>query len=237
MWRVENLAFSYKKAHSEVLKDVSFSLKKDKVNAIVGINGSGKTTLFDCMTGILSPKKGKVFMPTVNDVLYQTQSLFFSPAIKTKDFVNFVRRLDNKPGIKKAEEFAHCYTGEEFKRIQDLWNIKLGTMSVGERKWAFMVMLSELERSFYIFDEPMSGVDPSSRLRMTERIKKLTYERGKTCVISTHQLHDLSAMNCNIIILHDGVVKYEGDFKDWLKENNTGNPDVAFNNICGSTEL
>ncbi|GAB3806238.1 ATP-binding cassette domain-containing protein [Virgibacillus kimchii] len=234
MYSVENLSFSYKKANYDVLKDISFDLKKDKVNAIVGVNGAGKTTLFDCITGILPAKKGIINIPPTKEVLYQTQSLFFSPAIKTKDFVNFLRRLDSKPGIKNSDEFGEIYTGKDFIRIQDLWNVKLGTMSVGERKWVFMVMLSGLERSLYLFDEPMSGVDPSSRLRMTKRIKELIYERGKICVISTHQLHDLSSMDCHIIILHNGMIKYEGDFKDWLKESGTDNPDQAFDLICGS---
>lgn len=235
MYSVKNLRFGYKQSNQKILKDVSFTLKKDKVNAIVGMNGAGKTTLFDCLTGILQPEQGEINLPPIKDILYQTQSLFFSPSIRVRDFINFILRLDRKSGIKSSDELSQIYGDTEFKRIQNLWDRKIGSISVGERKWLFLIMLSELERSLYIFDEPMSGIDPSSRLRMTKQIENLIYKKNKICVISTHQLHDLSTMNCHLIILHNGTVKYEGDFQKWLKDSGTDNPDKAFDDMCINT--
>lgn len=235
MYSVKNLRFAYKQSNQEILKDVSFTLKKDKVNAIIGMNGAGKTTLFDCLTEILKPEQGEINLPPIENILYQTQSLFFSPSIKVRDFINFILRLDHKSGIKSSDELSRIYADTDFQRIQDLWNRKIGSISVGERKWLFLIMLSELERSLYIFDEPMSGIDPSSRLRIIKQIENLIYKRNKTCVISTHQLHDLSTMDCHIIILHNGIVKYEGDFQKWLKDSGTDNPDKAFDDMCIST--
>lgn len=228
---VNNLSFKYKKAKDVVLKDITFHLQKEKLNAVVGLNGSGKTSLFDCMTGILSINKGEISLPTPSDIMYQTQSLFFSPSIKTKDFVNFILRLNNKPAIGEAVELKEQFDDEEYQHFEKLWNMKLGTISIGERKWVFLMMLSCIQRSLYIFDEPMSGVDPSSRLRMVNRLKKLI-SAGKYCVISTHQLHDLTTIDCHIIIIHNGYVMYEGDYKEWLKSCNTNNPDEAFNLTC-----
>lgn len=227
---VKNVSFQYKKATDFALKNVTFEIKKDKVNAIVGLNGSGKTTLFDCMTKVL-PSNGEFKLPLVDDILYQTQSLFFSPSIKVKDFVQFVRRIDNKKGVNDVNEFQDSFGKEEYNFLVKLWNKKIGTISIGERKWVFMMMLSQLERALYIFDEPMSGVDPKSRLKMTKRIQELVMKK-KTCILSTHQLHDLAHFNCHLILLHNQTIKYEGDYLDWLGKYNTTNPDIAFEMTC-----
>lgn len=108
-----------------------------------------------------------------------------------------------------------------------LWSMKIGKMSVGERKWLFIALLSSIERKLYIFDEPTSGVDPSSRLKIMNKFKKLI-ENQRICIISTHQLQDLSYIDSHLILLHKGKVLYEGDFQDWLKLFNTINPDEAF---------
>lgn len=105
--------------------------------------------------------------------------------------------------------------------------MKLGKMSVGEKKWLFVTLLSSIKRSLYLFDEPTSRVDPASRIQIMRRLQRLVDE-GKTCLISTHQLHDLAQLDAHVIFLHGGRVLYEGDFQDWLDESGTSDPDEAF---------
>ena len=103
----------------------------------------------------------------------------------------------------------------------------MGKMSFGERKWLFITLLSIIDRKVYIFDEPTSGVDPSSRRKIFRKIKRLI-DDGKVCIISTHQLQDLMHIDCHLIMLHCGRIVFEGDYKEWLKSYNTTDPDEVF---------
>lgn len=231
---VKGLTFRYPKSDRIILNNVSFELKKQKLNAIVGVNGSGKTTLFDCITGVLKSNISKFGFPEDKDILYLTQTIFFSPAITGKDFAKFIRRLDNKPAENHVEAYTKNLTENEAQLLRRLWQQKIGMYSVGERKWLFLTLLCEIDRELYIFDEPTSGVDPSSRIKIFEKINRVI-ELGKTCVISTHQLQDLSYLDCHLILLHNGEIKYEGDFSSWLQLHGCNNPDLAFEKtISGS---
>ncbi|PAD71488.1 AAA family ATPase [Paenibacillus campinasensis] len=227
---IKNLKYKYPRGKDFVLKDVSFSLHPNKLNAIVGVNGSGKTTMFDCITNVLKPQSGEINIPDVEDILYVTQSLFFSPVIKGKDFANFVKRIDNKAIVKETGYYTEKMSQREKDLFEHLWELRIGKMSIGERRWFFTHLLIMIDRSIYIFDEPTSGVDPASRKKIYQLIGKLIQE-GKTCIISTHQLQDLMYLDCHLIILNKGMITYEGDFKEWLHISNSNNPDEAFENM------
>ncbi|HDR7352948.1 AAA family ATPase [Bacillus wiedmannii] len=224
---VKNLSFKYPKCKELVLNNINLTLKQDRLNVLVGLNGSGKTTLFDCITDVLKPETGEIVLPPVNEILYLTQTIFFSPVIRGRDFAKFIFRLDNRQVQNDIDYYLDGLSDSEKKQLKKLWGSTIGKMSVGERKWLFVTMLSQIERRLYMFDEPTSGVDPSARLKILKRIDGLI-AKGKTCIISTHQLQDLMHIDSHIIMLHEGIIKYEGDFKEWLGMYGTTNPDVAF---------
>jgi ABC-2 type transport system ATP-binding protein len=224
---VDNVSFKYEKSNKEILKDVSFKIIKDKVNVIVGLNGAGKTTLFDCLTDVLKPTEGIIDIPPINQILYLTQTIYFAPELKGKDFVKFIYRIDNRT-VEKVPDFYTIGMDERSKELfLHLWGSKIGRMSSGEQRWLFVTMVSCLKRKLYILDEPTSGVDPSSRIKILRRIEELV-KNGASCLMSTHQLHDLSHIECNIIMLHSGKVVYQGGYKEWLELHDTTNPDIAF---------
>jgi ABC-2 type transport system ATP-binding protein len=229
---VRNLKFKYKKSNKLILNDVSFTIKPYKLNVVVGLNGAGKTTLFDCLVNILKPLDGKINIPPIDQILYLTQTIHFSNVLKGKDFVKFIYRLDNR----LIKDDPYYYMVDLDERGKDLfvhlWNTKIGKMSVGEKRWLFITMVSSLNRKLFIFDEPTSGVDPSSRLKILQKLE-LLIKNGSSCLISTHQLQDISNVDCNIIMLHEGKVKFEGGYNEWLKLYDTENPDIAFERSIG----
>ncbi|UHA74281.1 ATP-binding cassette domain-containing protein [Paenibacillus sp. 481] len=224
---VKHVSFAYPKADTNVLTDIHFELQPHKINVLAGLNGAGKTTLFDCMTGILKVSSGQLELPSISEILYLTQTIFFSSTIKGKDFVKFIAELSNKRASHNAIDYTEQMDERERELFVKLWNSKIGMMSVGEKKWLFVTMLTQVERKLYIFDEPTSGVDPSSRMKIMNRIQRLL-EQNKWCIVSTHQLQELLHLDCHFIMLHNGKVAYEGDFKQWLNWHQTDNPDIAF---------
>lgn len=227
--KVSNLHFSYGKSNKLVLNDVSFTLAENKLNVLIGMNGAGKTTLLDCITGNLKPLSGELSLPPVSEILYLTQNVFFSRALKGSDFVIFVRELSGAKASNQVEDYLGDMDEKEQALFRHLWATKIGQYSVGEWKYLYFTSLFKIDRGLYILDEITSGIDPISRNKIMESLKK-KISTGKTCLLSTHQLQDLHHIDTHLILLHDGEVKYEGDFLDWLNQYDTTNPDVAFNN-------
>lgn len=225
---IQQLSYRYPKAKRPVLDDVSFTLHSNKINVLIGLNGAGKTTLFDCMTGTLPVDHTSLSLVPSTDMLYLTQNILYYNELTGKDLAFFIGRLSKRPDFKKLESYVNgLSTAREQELFEHLWKMKLGKMSVGERKWLFVTLLASVKRSLYLFDEPTSGVDPASRIHIMRRLHRLVQD-GRTCLISTHQLHDLSQFDAHVIFLHAGRVLYEGDFQDWLRASGTSDPDEAF---------
>lgn len=83
--RVVELSYGYPKSKQPVLHKVSFNIKQGKLNVLIGPNGAGKTTLFDLMARVIRPDEGLLDLPSLREILYQTQNPYFSHGLKGKD--------------------------------------------------------------------------------------------------------------------------------------------------------
>ena len=136
---VKNLKYKYNKSNKYTLEDVSFTLKKDKLNVLVGLNGSGKTTLFDCITGVLKPESGIITLPDVNNIMYLTQTIFFSFLIKGKDLASFILQLDVRP-LTNSKDFFYKDLSEREKELFDhLWDMKWVKCHLGRENGSLLL--------------------------------------------------------------------------------------------------
>lgn len=217
------------------MNNVSITFEKGALNIILGLNGAGKTTLFDLMTGAYPINNGRILnMPNQTDIIYLTQSGFMSFLLEGKDYIRLVFKVSGFPfidDIKKMEELMNFENERESELFRELWKKRIGQMSVGERRWLYVTTLSQLDKKVYIFDEPTTGIDPSSRIKIYRRLERLTTKENTTVILSTHHLHELEEITCKLIVLSKGKIQYEGSYSQFLKTYNTSNPDVAFD-IC-----
>ncbi|WP_188350487.1 ATP-binding cassette domain-containing protein [Mammaliicoccus stepanovicii] len=220
--------FTYKKSNKETLTNVSFSLKEDRLNILIGMNGSGKSTLLDCITNNFKAESDEIRMPSTKEISYLTQNNYYTPKNLGKDFIKLFLGMITKNEKRLFEQnFYDNLTDLEKEKYNHLLEMELGKMSFGERKWLLIVMFSHLNRKLYIFDEPTSGVDPLSRKMILEKLQHILSKNG-ICLIATHQLQDLVHLNPHIIFLNKGKVVFEGLYEDWLSSHDTSNPDIAF---------
>jgi ABC-2 type transport system ATP-binding protein len=225
--RVVELSYGYPKSKQPVLHKVSFNIKQGKLNVLIGPNGAGKTTLFDLMARVIRPDEGLLDLPPLREILYQTQNPYFSHGLKGKDIAQFVARISGQRVVRDYTAYEDLLLERERAMLRRLWEMKLGLMSVGERKWLITLFSSIIPRKLYIFDEPTSGVDPVARLYILQRMKQLVAD-GNSVILSTHQLHELEGIDAHLIFLHQGMIIYEGDYHHWLKRTGIENPDQAF---------
>lgn len=230
--------FSYKKQQNTLLKDVSLRLEEGTLNVLIGTNGAGKTTLLDILCG-LHDVKG--FEPPFlkDDIVYQLQGMYLPPMLKGKDLVRLILKADtpSKPFKILTEQFMQKLAPKETKRLEKLWDLKYGDMSVGERRWLIIRAVTELDRKLYVFDEPTAGVDPASRPYIIDALVQLAKKEDVYVLMSTHILHELAHVRSHISFLHEGNIAFEGDYEGFLQENNSENPDIAFQNFLELMEF
>lgn len=229
---LNQINFSYKKQRELLLRDVYLHLKKEKMNVIIGPNGAGKTTLLDIICG-LHDVKGFTVPFKRSDIVYQLQGMYMPPMLRGKDLVRLILKTDapNRSFTQLTEEFTSKLATREKQRLDKLWDVKYGDMSVGERRWLIIRSVTELNRKLYVFDEPTAGVDPASRPFIIEALESLSQKNDVYVIMSTHILHELAHIDGHINFLHEGEIAFQGDYASFLEENNSENPDVAFQNF------
>ncbi|MCA1063897.1 ATP-binding cassette domain-containing protein [Rossellomorea sp. AcN35-11] len=234
---IKNLTYRYPKAKTSALKNVSMSLNNKQINIVLGLNGAGKTTLFDLISGVITPPRKGIDKINKKDVLYQVQGVPFLSTLKGKDITRLFLKSDYRFGKKEItykDLLNHHSDQYEHEKAKKIWDMELGKMSPGERRWLIITNYCRIEREIYIFDEPTVGVDPSSKMSILRQIQHLCESQQKTVILSTHILHELEFLNGEIYLLHEGEIKFKGDYKHFLESGSSKDPDMAFKTLTST---
>ncbi len=141
MITVENLSFLYRKSKRAVLHDFSLSLEKGRVYGLLGKNGAGKSTLLYLMSGLLTPKSGKVVYHDVDvrrRLPITLQDMFLVPEEFDLPPVSLISYIElNSP-------FYPRFSKEDMVKYLNYFemdnNIDLGALSMGQKKKVFIVI-------------------------------------------------------------------------------------------------
>ena len=216
-----------------VLQDVSFSVRRGETLGLIGPNGAGKTTLFECLAGVLSSDSGA--LNTDEGTLVQRRrktALFYLPDGITpwerqsvNWALNFFERLYSSE-IKAAELL-------ETLKLYSLRYSSIGSLSKGERKRTLLALGLLTPQPLLLLDEPFDGLD----LRQTRDAMALLRNqaaRGRTLMLSIHQLVDAARVCDRLILLSDGRVVGEGsidELRAQAKLNETGHSEASLEEI------
>ncbi|HKQ73748.1 MAG TPA: ABC transporter ATP-binding protein [Blastocatellia bacterium] len=191
------------------LQNVSFSVRQGEVLGLIGPNGAGKTTLFECLAGIMPSDGGSLSTNERSLGPRQRKTvLFYLPEGITpwaQQSVNwalgFFERVYASP-IKSAELLNTL-------KLENLGNARIGSLSKGERKRLLLGLGLLSPQPLLMLDEPFDGLD----LRQTRDVMALLRmqpTRGRTLMLSVHQLVDAARVCDRLILLSDGRVVGEG---------------------------
>ena len=210
--KISNLT---KKFHSLVaLRDVSMQIRGGDVVGVLGPNGAGKTTLFKLVAGFLFPDAGTIsstsaLWPTIG---YKPERLLFPNHLSVGQYLEMVANLSNISGATaqqtvgaSLEQVDLSYAAE--KRIKDC--------SKGMRQRLGLAQAMIGNPSLLLLDEPSNGLDPEGQSDICSQIKTLN-AGGKTIVLASHQLHEVTQICTHLIILNRGRIHYENRMADAL---------------------
>lgn len=209
---VSGLKKSYKANH--VLKDVSFTVRKGSVFALLGSNGAGKTTVVKILSTLMKPDSGKA---TINgfDVVRQGyyvrecisltgQFTAVDEVLTGRENLNLIGQLKRLNDVKnKVNEWL------AFFHLQDAADSKVSTYSGGMRRRLDIAMSLMGKPQIIFLDEPTTGLDPQNRIAMWDLVKELA-AGGTTVFLTTQYLEEAEYLADYIAILHGGEILAEG---------------------------
>ncbi len=204
--KIENL--SYKFNGVSAFEDVSFSIAKGDIVAIIGPNGSGKTTLLKTIIGLYEPHSGSILIdgqtPKIGKHLigYVPQKFEFDRLIPitVREFMDLERCGQKKhsgPNITKALAEVG---------LKDSEHKKLGALSGGEFQRMMIARALLHEKDLLIFDEPSTGIDISGEKTIYDLIRTINEKRGTTCLIVSHELNIVNKYAKTVVCLNKRMV-------------------------------
>ncbi len=209
---VRNLAKSYKQV--TVLQDVSFTVRRGTVFALLGANGSGKTTTINILTTLLKADDGTASVAGF-DVAAQSAEVrgrisVTGQSAAVDDVLTARENLVMMGQLRHVADPGRTATDllDKFE-LSDAAHRRLVTFSGGMRRRLDIAMSLVGRSSIIFFDEPTTGLDPKSRNDMWLTIRQLV-ETGTTVFLTTQYLEEADHLADEIAILHGGEIVATG---------------------------
>jgi ABC-2 type transport system ATP-binding protein len=207
---VENVIFDY--PGRRALADVSLTIERGTITALVGPNGAGKTTLLNCIAALALPAAGHVRVDGID--VHAAPRKAHARMGYLADFFGLyselsVRRcLDHRAralGIPHDRRAAAIAKAAERLGIADRLKERAGTLSRGLRQRLAIAQSIIHEPPLVLLDEPAAGLDPAARLSLSAVIRDLQAS-GMTLVVSSHILAELQDYSSHMLVIDNGRV-------------------------------
>jgi len=196
-----------------VLNLPNFKINNGEVFGLVGNNGAGKTTFFSLVLDLIRATRGKVL---INEIAVAKSEKWkehtgayidesFTIGYLTSDeyfsFIGELRQMNENDISTFLANFSAFFNDEiigKKKFIRDL--------SKGNQKKVGVVGALMGKPELVVLDEPFANLDPSSQFKLRQIIKEFAAEHGKTFMISSHNLDNITDVCERIVILEKGEV-------------------------------
>lgn len=193
---------------------LSFSIDANKIVGFVGPNGAGKTTSIKMLLGLVRPTSGRVFLRgkdvadpnSRKEIAYLSEQPYFYEHLTVRESLEFAYRLLKLPRSQCNGEIDRIVKTVELKGAE---NKRVSEMSKGMQQRLSMAQALLGDPAAFIFDEPMSGLDPLGR-SLFRRIFRDLIHQGKSIFFSTHILEDIESLCDEIVVLSRGSLVYQG---------------------------
>ncbi|MGR3493731.1 LPS export ABC transporter ATP-binding protein [Citreimonas sp.] len=224
--RVNHLRKSYRKR--VVIRDVTISLGRGEVVALLGPNGSGKTTSFYAIAGLVNPEGGQVlidgqdatYLPMYRrarmGIGYLPQEMSIFRGLSVEDNIAAVLDIavpDGRRRRERLEELLGEFSIEHLRRAPAM------ALSGGERRRVEIARCLASDPKYLLLDEPFAGVDPISVGDIRHLVSDLR-KRGIGVLITDHNVRETLEIVDRAYILHDGQVLMSGTPDEVVRNEN-----------------
>jgi len=207
----------------QALNDVSVSIEKGEILAIIGHTGSGKSTLVQHLNGLLKPSSGK---GTIDDIdisgrggeakkarqqvgmvfQYPEHQIFAETVYEDIAFGPRNRGFSVEEVDKQVHE-AMAFVGLDFDTFAKRSPFQL---SGGQMRRVAIAGVVAMNPDYLVLDEPSAGLDPRSRNAVFKEILALHKERGIAIVLVTHSMEEAAKYANRMLVINKGKILFDG---------------------------
>ncbi len=196
--------------------DVSLTINKGEIFALLGGSGSGKSTLLRMLAGFERPTEGRIILDGVDitdmppyerpiNMMFQSYALF--PHMSVADNIAFGLKQDKLP---KAEIDARVEEMLKLVHMTQYAKRKPHQLSGGQRQRVALARSLAKRPKLLLLDEPMGALDKKLRSQMQLELVEIIERVGVTCVMVTHDQEEAMTMAQRIAIMHLGWIAQIG---------------------------
>lgn len=206
-----------------VLAGVSGTFQPSDTSLVIGGSGTGKSVLLKCLIGLIKPDNGKVLYngrdfwnsdeETRKDIRREMGVLFQGGALfDSKTVLENVRfPLDMLTQMSEDEKLDRANTCLTRVGLEHAVNRMPSEISGGMKKRVGIARAIVMNPKYLFCDEPNSGLDPLTSIKIDELIKEITNEFNITTVVITHDMNSVMEIGEKIMFLYKGHKLWEGD--------------------------
>ena len=198
------------------VEDVSLTINKGEIFALLGGSGSGKSTLLRMLAGFEKPTEGRIFLDGQDitdlppyerpiNMMFQSYALF--PHMSVADNIAFGLKQDKMP---KAEIDARVEEMLKLVHMTQYAKRKPHQLSGGQRQRVALARSLAKRPKLLLLDEPMGALDKKLRSQMQLELVEIIERVGVTCVMVTHDQEEAMTMAQRIAIMHLGCIEQIG---------------------------
>ena len=236
MLKVININKKY--GEFEVLKNISFEIKKGAIYGFLGPNGAGKTTTMNILSGLIDFNDGEIYLDgedfkknkrqLLKKLGYLPQNPVFYNYMNANEYLHFIGEIANmtEKNIKgRTEEILSIV------KLTESAKRKIGHYSGGMKKRLGIAVALFNNPEMVFLDEPTAALDPEGRMEILEFIKGLKTV-GTTVFLSTHILSDVERVCDQVSIIDKGQILISDNLEDLKNKYIQPIFDIEFEKHC-----
>lgn len=202
------------------VRSLSLSIPRGEVFGFIGPNGAGKTTTIKVLATLLKPAQGLVRVLGTNvlqspqlvrrNIGYVPDSFGVYEDLTVAEYLNFFAAAYRIEWEKRAGTVGDVLALTD---LSNKINAQVDSLSRGMKQRLAIARVLLHDPQLLLLDEPASGLDPRARIELRELLKELQ-RMGKTILVSSHILHELSQFCSRIGIIEGGQMVAHGSLMD-----------------------
>ena len=218
MIRVSDL--SYHHGRTQVLDQVTLTIPKGGITALVGANGAGKSTLLSLIARLTPQQSGSIRVgdldvsrcPTdqlARNLSVLPQNTEVAPRLTVRELVSFGRYPYHK-GQPTSEDQTKIDAALGDFDLTLLADRVLDTLSGGQKQRAYVAMTYAQDTDYILLDEPLNNLDIAASRSLMQTLRQLSQDKARTIVVVMHDLNYACAYADHLVALSFGKISAEG---------------------------
>ena len=189
----------------QVLKGVSFAVRKGQITCLIGVNGSGKSTILKAIMRLAPIQAGQILIDgkarsgadLYERVAFIPDRLTMPPGMRLSDAIKFMQDYHRRWNEARCRELMAFFRLDASERI--------GNLSKGMAAKFNLVLGFAQETDYVLMDEPFAGIDLFSREQISKVFTSDLME-GRGVLLTTHEIGEMEPLLDRALFLRDGVI-------------------------------